>query len=42
MDRFPVVAEQKGKRTASGFLRAIVTERQPEIHGYARNWKFLA
>ena len=42
MDTLPFVAEQKCERTVSGFLRAIGTERQPEIHSYERNWKFLA
>ena len=42
MDTAALVIEQKGKCTTIGFLRAIGTERQPEIHSYARNWKFLA
>ena len=29
MNRVPVIAEQKGERISSGFLRAIVTEGQP-------------
>jgi len=42
MDTLPFVAEQKCECNASGFLCAIGTERQPEIHSYERNWKFLA
>jgi hypothetical protein len=42
MVAIPVVATQKNERVPRGFLHAISSSWQSEIHSYARNWKFLA